>query len=182
MTDVLLSPAAATDAAAVARLHAESWRSAYAAVLPEDYVANRLLEDRMRAWRERLADASPRTFTLLARRGGELAGFVHVALDDEPAWGARLANLHVRPDLKRLGIGARLFTAAREWIATVEPAWRMHLWVLEQNLAARRFYERHGGRAVEQQQIELISGVWLPEVRYVWDSMSSSFRPPGVSR
>jgi GNAT superfamily N-acetyltransferase len=127
--------------------------------------------DRLAVWQRRLADPSPRALTLTARSAGRLMGFVHVELDEEPVWGARLANLHVRPDLKGLGAGTGLFSAAREWISGVEPTWRMHLWVLEENTAARQFYERRGGQPAERQTIEILSGVWVPEVRYVWPAV-----------
>ena len=54
-------------------------------------------------------------------------GFVWVLLDEEPAWGVRLDNLHVNPQLKGTGIGYALFQAAREWTAQMMPDAAMHL-------------------------------------------------------
>jgi len=158
----------AADAPAIARLHAESWRQTYAGLLPADYLADAVDRDRLDVWRQRLAIVSPRARTLTARSGRDLVGFVHVELDADPASGALLANLHVRPHLKGVGIGTRLFSAAREWIAGVEPGSTMYLWVLEQNADARRFYERRGGQAVERQTLEIIPDCRVAEVRYMW--------------
>jgi len=166
--DIRLRPATEADASAIARLHAESWQQTYSGMLPAEYLAQAVLGDRLRRWQTRLASPSSRTLTLTAVGATGLVGFVHVELDLEPDWGARLENIHVQPDLKGTGIGTRLFTAARDWIAGVEPTWRMHLWVLEQNAGARRFYEHRGGQAAERKTIEVIKDCWVPEVRYVW--------------
>ena len=40
------------------------------------------------------------------------------------------------------------------------------LWVLEDNLQARRFYERQGFRADGGRHLFEVAGVWLPELRY----------------
>ena len=55
---------------------------------------------------------SQEVVTLVADRKGEVVGFVHMRLDEDPAWGALLDNLHVTSQLKRSGIGRRLLTAA----------------------------------------------------------------------
>ena len=62
-----------------------------------------------------------------------------VLLDEEPAWGARLDNLHVSPALKGTGIGHALFQAAREWTAQMLPDASMHLWCVERNSSLAAF-------------------------------------------
>ncbi|HVB09529.1 MAG TPA: GNAT family N-acetyltransferase [Bacillota bacterium] len=45
---------------------------------------------------------------VVAEDGGEVVGFVHVILHEDPTWGALLDNLHVRHDRARQGIGTAL--------------------------------------------------------------------------
>lgn len=76
----------------------------------------------------------------VAEDGGEIAGFLvarRVADDIE------ILNLAVRPDARRKGFGASLLREALAWGASLR-ARRAHLEVRASNLAALRFYERHG--------------------------------------
>lgn len=158
------------DAPAIAALHIESWRSAYRGLLPDDFLDGPVVEDRVRLWNARMpAPDLHRRLVLKAVADGALVGFVCVLLDEEPAWGALLDNLHVKPELRGLGIGRRLFREARDWVSVAAPGQRMHLTVIEGNLEARRFYDRHGGAIVERKIKEVIPGTRLTILRYVWE-------------
>jgi ribosomal protein S18 acetylase RimI-like enzyme len=59
--------------------------------------------------------------------------------------GDMVEHLYVRPDLLRRGIGGALLQRAKERLPS-----GFRLWVFQQNVSARRFYERHGLRLVEE--------------------------------
>ena len=169
MSSIALSAASSHDAEAIARLHAQSWRSAYRGMLSDAYLDEQVVADRLEFWAARFADVAPeRRLVLRAVSEGELLGFVCVLLDTEPQWGARLDNLHVSPESKGTGIGYVLFNAAREWIADVAPGMAMHLWCVERNYGARRFYERQGGKIVETATRPVAQDLSVPELRYWW--------------
>jgi hypothetical protein len=44
----------------------------------------------------------------------------------------------------------------------------MHLWVIEGNLEARRFYDRQRGEVVDRRSTELTPGIYVTALRYVW--------------
>ena len=46
----------AQDAAAIAQLHAESWRSAYRGILSDDYLDNQVQSERASLWQSRFAE------------------------------------------------------------------------------------------------------------------------------
>ena len=145
-----LRTARPTDADAVAALHADSWRRHYRGAYADTYLDGDLEIDRRALWSERLAQPSPRARTVLAEADGELLGFAHVVLRDDPVWGALVDNLHVRYDQKRRGIGRCLLAAVAEVVAgdsAVPPGF--YLWVLQHNTAARAFYAACGGAEVE---------------------------------
>jgi GNAT superfamily N-acetyltransferase len=172
---VSLTPATSVDAAAIALLHAESWRTAYRGLLADEYLDDQVLRDRASFWSKRFSAPEPeRRLVLKALGESTLLGFVCVLLDEEPAWGARLDNLHVNPGLKGTGIGYALFQAAREWTAQMMPDGPMHLWCVERNLVARRFYDRQGGRIVESVTRPVAQGLCLPELRYLWPPLAKS--------
>ena len=62
--------------------------------------------------------------------------------------GSKIAKLFVEPVLQGYGIGAKLLEfAVAERKAT-------HLWALEKNVRAIKFYERHGFRVTEEKELE----------------------------
>ena len=74
----------------------------------------------------------------VAETNNEISGFLAVH-------GDMVEHLYVRPDLLRRGIGSALLQRAKEQLPS-----GFRLWVFHQNVPARRFYERHGLRLVEE--------------------------------
>ena len=74
----------------------------------------------------------------VAETNGEISGFLAMHKD-------MVEHLYVRPDLLRRGIGSALLQRAKERLPS-----GFRLWVFHQNVPARRFYERHGLRLVEE--------------------------------
>lgn len=166
--DYPIIAAGAGDADAIAALHTESWRDAYRGLVPDDYLDGPLLDERLAFWRARLARPSDARLTLKAMSGAQMVGFACVLRDEDPEWGPLLDNLHVKPALKGRGIGTRLLQASRDWAAQVAPEQTLHLWVIENNLPARRFYDRQGGVVDRRSLHEMSAGVVIAAVRYVW--------------
>ena len=171
--DDAIAFAACSDAAAIAALHAESWRTAYRGLYADEFLDGPILEERLRFWTERMSAPNPeRRHVIGATANGQLVGFACVLLDAEPGWGPLLDNLHVKPAYKGHGIGARLLAASRDWVARAAPGEPLHLWVMEGNLPARRFYDRQGGTVVERATVDDGPGIGQPALRYVWPPLS----------
>jgi hypothetical protein len=159
----------ASDSAAIAALHAASWRHAYRGILPDSYLDGAIAQERLDLWKKRLSPSGrDRRLVLLAESASELAGFVCILLDADPEWGACLDNLHVRPDNHRRGLGRLLFAEAARWLMSKEPGWPLHLWVFETNPAARGFYDRFGGEVVTRKIKRMPGGAKIASLRYLW--------------
>jgi len=169
MGGIKLSEATLHDYQDIAALQTESWRGAYRGILPGSYLDGPILKERETHWQNLMFSAGgKRSGVFLAKDRGALLGFVCVLLDEEPAWGARLDNIHVRPASKGRGTGRLLFRSAAEWVSTCEPQWPMHLFVFEANHPARRFYEALGGKVVEQYAQKTPAGVVVLSLRFLW--------------
>jgi GNAT superfamily N-acetyltransferase len=81
-------------------------------------------------------------FTLVVELGGEVRGFCHVARLDADAE-ATVGALYLEPGDLRAGVGSALLGAALGRLRDAGHA-DVVLWVLEENHAARAFYERFG--------------------------------------
>ena len=160
------------DADAVASLHTESWRDAYRGILPDAYLDGPIADERAKLWRSRFSSpGGDRRYVLLAMSQGRPVGFVCVLLDEEPPWGACLDNLHVLPKWRGGGLGRQLFSRAAQWVMSTEPGWPIHLLVFEANLGARRFYDALGGEVVESSRNEVLEGIKIPSLLYVWHDL-----------
>lgn len=165
---VAIRPGTRNDAAAVARIHLESWRATYREELPAEYLAGLDLTSRTVIWGQRIG--LPGVRILIAGRGPVAMGFAAFGPsrdpDLNPADWSQLYNFHVLPKHRSQGIGARLWRAMLDEIRPTG-AVGLTLWVVPTNQGARRFYERMGLRPDGREQTEqLAPGVHLPELRY----------------
>jgi GNAT superfamily N-acetyltransferase len=139
------------DAAAIAALHADSWRRHYRGALPDAFLDHEVFEDRQTVWAGRLRETDGKTHTVLAEQHGEVVGFAHTVFDADPTWGSLLDNLHVTHATQRRGVGSHLLklTAA----GVTERGTPLYLWVLQQNVNAQAFYQAHGAVCVERASV-----------------------------
>lgn len=144
----------ASDGRAIAALHAASWRTAYRGILAEPYLAGPVESERAAVWRARFAPPlSPDQVVVVAEaeQGGPPLGFCCILAGHHPVFGSLIDNLHVRPDLSRLGLGRRLLRAGAGGVAAgAHPAAPFHLTVFERNTRAIAAYERWGGALAER--------------------------------
>jgi GNAT superfamily N-acetyltransferase len=161
------------DAVAIAGLHTHSWQTAYRGILSDDFLQGPLSENRRELWRSRLSDAGRiDQLVLVDEQGGAIRGFACAFFEADPEWGCLLDNLHVVPEFKGKGLGRQLMSAVAERVLLSNPCGRLHLWAYEQNLAARRFYERLGG-VNTLRRLELApDGTEVNAIRYCWSELS----------
>ena len=137
------------DVSAIAGLHADSWRRHYRGAYLDAYLDGDIVTDRLEVWTTRLTPPRLDRYTVCAEAEGDVIAFAHVVFGHDPTWGALLDNLHVQSNVKRNGIGTRLLSEAALELMRCRPSQPLHLWVLDQNVAAQSFYEARGGTRVE---------------------------------
>jgi ribosomal protein S18 acetylase RimI-like enzyme len=155
------------DANAIARIHLETWRTAYEHVFGAERLAA-LAEQvaaRKARWTRLLGGSDSTTF--VAEDDGELLGFASVrrGRDDDAAGAGELYAIYVSPGSWRRGAGRELLAAATEQLRE-DGFGEATLWVLEDNPRARRFYELAGWRPDGSSKRESHLGLEVTEVRY----------------
>jgi GNAT superfamily N-acetyltransferase len=165
----------ATDAVAVAELHADSWRRHYRGAYADEFLDGDVHADRLSVWTSRLDEPdNGLRATVLAEVEGQAIGFVHTVLDADAQWGGLIDNLHVTARLQGCGIGAALMARAAGFVSDNRPDSGLYLWVLEQNRAAQGFYQALGGTPADSEPVRPVNGVpgrlqGSPiGIRYVW--------------
>jgi ribosomal protein S18 acetylase RimI-like enzyme len=168
---LVLRLAAPADAARIAHVHRESWRTTYAGILPLDVIAAQAGRKSAAEWRRRLSEGPGRESTWIAERGGELVGFASCGAARHRLEGleAEIYALYVLQRHQRRGVGRELVRAcARHFVRQGE--FGFYLWVLKAN-RARLFYEAIGGQEIGE-KTERLGLHSYAEVAYAWHDLT----------
>ncbi len=141
---ILIRHAVPEDARAVAEIHVDAWRAAYASILPEAFLASLSVASRQVFWAQFLAEKQGDL--LVAMEGDRMLGWINIGpcRDQDAATGdAEIWALYASPTTWSTGVGRQLWSSARIWL--LEQGHRQcRLWVLAQNTRAIRFYKAAG--------------------------------------
>jgi ribosomal protein S18 acetylase RimI-like enzyme len=160
------------DAAAIARVHRESWRTTYAGILPLAVIAREAGRKSETVWRRRLADRRAGAATFVAERGPHgLVGFAHCGEARRAVGGldAEIYALYVLREHQKRGVGRELVRACARHFCR-QGLFGFYLWVLKAN-RARLFYEAIGGEEVAE-KTERLGKHDFAEVAYGWSDLT----------
>lgn len=168
MAAVEIRDARLGDEDAIARVHVDTWRSAYRGIVADAFLAAFSYEERRELWRKRLERRSL-PHVLVVDAGGEVVGFACAGpvREDLEDYDGELYALYLREEHQGKGWGRQLFLAAAARLLD-DGMTSMMLWVLEGNPTCG-FYERFGGRPVFDSPRGIrIGEEILPEIAYGW--------------
>ena len=154
------------DADAIAAVHVQSWRGAYAGLVPQAVLDGLSVERRAEGWREWLPKVDE-SRTWVAEQDGDIVGFVNAGPcrdDDAPNGTGEVNAIYVTAGAWDKGVGAALISEALAWLRGRFTC--ATLWVLQGNERGRRFYEKGGWAPDGRQQKLDFDGTDLPEMRY----------------
>ncbi len=139
--DFTVRPATLDDVPALAKAHVDTWREAYAHLLPDEFFTDDLVARREIMWIAILTRANPDDVVRIGEVDGDFAGFAMAGAtmpsETEPPRSRQLYMLYTYAKDYGSGLGQALFDA----VAAAEP---MMLWVAKENPRAIAFYQRNG--------------------------------------
>ena len=171
-----IRPATKDDAAAIARVRVDAWRTTYRGLIPDAYLDAMDVASSTQLW-DRVLSAPPNTTSVfVADEDGEVVAFAAGNLLEEPRYAldAELSAAYVRGDRQRKGIGKRLVDA----VARAQRAHGAHgliVWVIAGNKRARDFYEQLGASLLVEQPFEW-DGMPLVEAGYGFPDIEALIR------
>ncbi len=165
MTDMRIRVARLGDAAAVAKVYVETWRSAYAGLVPNKVLTGMSEARQRRQWKAQIASGDTVMVADHPDRGVVGVGSCGVCRDWRFAGSGEIYTLYVTPDWQDQGHGRDLLTAMLRAMRSAGFDGAV-LWVLAGN-PSRFFYEAMGGRQVASRS-EKLWGTELPEFAYEW--------------
>jgi ribosomal protein S18 acetylase RimI-like enzyme len=173
-----IRPARLEDALGIGKVQVDSWRSSYKSLIADSFLATLSYERRAQVWSQNLSDPHSNSFLYVAESSPEeLIGFVSAGPEREgdPIYKGELYAIYLLQQAQRQGLGRKLMDMVmRELVERGFSA--MLLWVLKDNLPARKFYEAAGGEYVREKSVE-IGRQSLIEVAYGWKNLLPFIKP-----
>lgn len=163
---ITIRRATITDAAGIGRVQLDSWRSAYVDWLPDEYLVQFTYTEQTEDWQQLLAK---RAVVFVAHDPEQgIVGFAYLREEADAPHPGELVSFHMAPAFRNQGIGRQMWDAVNGYFREqgLPSFW---LWVIKDNIPARRFYERLGGTLEGEQTAEFGKGevvLALPEVAY----------------
>ncbi len=172
--DVTLRAARPADAAAIARVHVETWRATYAGIVPDAYLVAMTESKQALQWNNAIRSVVAPEAVLVAESsdlpGGRIVGFGSCGRARQRPGAGEVFTLYVAPDWQGRGIGRRLLHGL---LAKLERGGLNEalVWELSDN-PARFFYEAMGARRAAERQGPF-AGVHLEEAAYAWGDLAA---------
>jgi len=160
------------DARGIAAVHVESWRSAYAGILPDRIMVQMSVDQKATSWRRQIETTGNSQGLLVAELSeGGIAGFASCGRPTSALSGfdGEIFMLYVMPDWQEQGLGRGLLCGCLQHLAK-NGCNSALVWVLADN-PARFFYEAMEGKRVGEKD-EALWGVTLHQIAYGWRSLS----------
>ncbi|MUL35879.1 hypothetical protein BWI75_05825 [Gloeocapsopsis sp. AAB1 = 1H9] len=159
--------AAISDINTLAQIHVASWQTSYRGIMPDELLDNLSVKQFEQIWYNNLHNRD--RVNLVCQVEDQVVGWASLGVnrDDDTSLSTKeLYGIYLFPNQYRRGYGSALWEAVLQ-ICVAQSATRITLWVLYNNVNARRFYEQMGC-SLEEGVIKEVErfGVVIPEVRY----------------
>jgi ribosomal protein S18 acetylase RimI-like enzyme len=161
------------DAAALGAMHVASWRETYQGLLPDNMLASLSVEGRVAAWAKIMREPATERSTMiyLAEHDATIVGFGSCGAQRTETLKAKgfdgeVSAVYVLREFQKRMIGTQLLRTMSLYL--VRRGFKAAaLWVLRDNLRARRFYEHLEGKIIAERE-EVRDGAVLIELAYGW--------------
>lgn len=161
-----------TDAAGIAKVHVDSWRTTYKEIVPDSFLKCLSVEEREKTW---LKGIQENGVYVVENEKSEIVGF---AIGGKERTGkyerfdGELYAIYLLDNVQGGGWGRKLFEVIVGDIRN-KGFDAMLIWALADNPACY-FYEKLGGKKVDTAYIE-IDGKKLKEVAFGWERLPVSY-------
>ena len=153
----------------MADVHVITWRAAYSGLIPQHYLDSLDAATIAARWSQWLGRQT-REFSWVAEEGDRVVAYATGGPEREQdrEYRFEIYGLYVLPGFQGRGLGTALVRALAGAFA---PHRGVLIWALRDNLKARDFYQKLGGRMVRE-HVLLLEGLELPEVGFGWERAS----------
>lgn len=168
---MIIRKATVEDAEDIAKVHVESWKSAYRGIISDDYLNRLKVEDRLNLWINSLSDPKDDAPVFVAVNGeGNIIGFASFGIEREKKKEkeGELYAIYLLNESKGKKVGTLLFRSGVQELIKYKFQ-SVRVWVLAEN-PSKRFYEKFDPRMVVSKNIQIGSALY-EEIAYQWDNI-----------
>lgn len=154
------------DAFGISSVHDESWRHAYTGLIPHKALDTMIRRRDPQWWARAIRNS---TQILVLHDNGQVVGYATLGQNRVSALSqdGEIYELYLKPEYQGVGLGKKLFLAAREQLLR-QGMKGCIVWVLEENAPAMQFYRNAGGVDIAEGN-ETFNGRTLNKVAFAWD-------------
>ena len=169
------------DAAAIARVHVDTWRSTYRGIMDEEFLRSLSHEQRQRNWEAALQDSKTQSLFVAEDDQHEIVGFAACgpAREQKELFDGELYAIYVIQKAQRKQIGKKLVLFVSRDLKT-RGFNSMLVWVLAGN-PFKKFYVSLGGEQIASKIVE-VGGRNLEELGFGWKSLDSLTELTGLEK
>jgi len=170
---MLIRKANIYDTTDIARLHAETWHSAYRRFFSDEYMDQQTLDKRKKYWMKFINDG--RTVYVVEEKSGEIIGFIvpKLSKDEQRGYRGEVSALYVSDRFQRRGVGRLLMGTCARLLMNNEIR-SMVIWSMK-DLPASQFYKAMGGVEFDA-RLERVDNKDFLKLGYRWDDLSELVR------
>ncbi|WP_055665877.1 GNAT family N-acetyltransferase [Desnuesiella massiliensis] len=170
---VIIREAELKDCNALAKVHVDSWKSAYEGIIDKDFLNKLNYECKEKAWEERIINKNIDDIIYVAEAGGTVVGF---AAGGFARWDVgkdfgEIYALYILKEYHKKGIGRLLIKKFCEALKGKLKVNSMIIWALKQNPSCG-FYEAMGGIRSKEKEVE-IGGKLYKEYGFLWKDIKT---------
>jgi GNAT superfamily N-acetyltransferase len=153
------------DARYIADVHQAAWVGAYAGIIPHGALTSMINRRGAPWWGSAIRRAAS---VLVIEMGGTIVGYATLGRNRarQLKFEGEIYELYLLPQYQGLGLGTRLFNAAREKLKS-HGLNGLVVWALEDNIGAVSFYHGCGGRDFAE-GVEVFDGQAIRKIAFVW--------------
>src|SRR5699024_1633265 len=156
------------DAAGIAKVHIDSWRTTYKNIVPDVFLDSLDYDERVKRWERNMGDGNVYNAETVE---GKIVGFYSGGKEREgkyDAYDGELYAIYIVEEYQGNGVGKKLVKPVVDELVQIGCS-SMLVWVLKDN-DAKYFYEKLGGQYIDTADIT-IAGTKLKEIAYGWPDL-----------
>ncbi len=180
---MIIREAKAIDAASIAKVVVDTWRSTYTGIVPQEFLDSLSYDSITKVWHSHITDTNkiwPGWFIYVAEDDyGKVFGLAGGGPSHSPdlPFSGELGFIYLLKAFQRQGAGRQLL-ATVALLLKQQGHKSMLLWVFTSNKPSRAFYEAMGGKVAGERIIDRYGGL-LSETAYGWDNLDVFEKIPG---
>lgn len=155
LEDIRIRQATTKDIKSIATIKVTGWQNAYRGIVDDEYLDKMSVEEQI----EKYSGSYKLKDIFIVEMQDEIVGFCRFYNYKEPAYDDKeidceIREIYIKPDLKRMGIGSKLFKYTLDYFKILGKK-KLYLGCLKDNYNSRNFYEKMGGLLGKESEIEV---------------------------